>query len=486
LAKKKWLALALILVMALGLVGGCSPTENNFYTLLMEISNQKVYTDRGSIQITLNQLPTSAMAAGDGAFDQAVLMKGLNQHRIDYAGKVDLSKNVMEYQFTIVDTVSGQSSPVLTVRAKGDMFYFKIDGLIDYLGQLCTPAEQLQLDKTMGDVVWVSLSEKELNAMMPPGSETLFSGDMFQRSSTQRAVWQRLFDGLVNDAYKDYQSGLITQAGNRYTLNLRGADLMNFVKPAAIYTINHIDAVGTNLKKFLDGLSPEELASLGFTASARTEMSKGIDAMVQDVNQNRAQYLSELENMSNMASQEMVQTFNDSQLTTAVEKTGPVNYQQDTRLHIHISSGSPADTMEFTFNQEHNMQTGATVVVAVPSGPVMTYTELTRKMPNRIKVNVDTGSYYSNHGFMSSSGAMEVHLVNNYTYLPLRMIGESLGAEIGWDQNAFQAYALQNGQRVYMTSQYFNNRAFIKIRDFEQLGYTVEWDAATRNAIISK
>ncbi|NMC27124.1 MAG: copper amine oxidase N-terminal domain-containing protein, partial [Syntrophomonadaceae bacterium] len=132
------------------------------------------------------------------------------------------------------------------------------------------------------------------------------------------------------------------------------------------------------------------------------------------------------------------------------------------------------------------MKTGRAVQVSAPTSQVITYTELAKRMPNRMEVNVDSGAYHGSRGFMSSSGIMEVHLANNYTYLPLRLIGESLGEEIGWDQAAFQAYALQNGQRIYMTSLYFNNRAFIKIRDFERLGYTVAWDPVTRTATIGK
>jgi len=142
--------------------------------------------------------------------------------------------------------------------------------------------------------------------------------------------------------------------------------------------------------------------------------------------------------------------------------------------------------MEFTLSQQHTMKIGGTVQVTSPGGAIITYTELEKRMPNQMKVNVDSGIYHSNRGFLSSSGTMEVHLVDNYTYLPLRLIGESLGEKIGWDQALYQAYAEQNGQRIYMTSKYFNNRAFIKIRDFERLGYTVVWDAGSRTANLSK
>jgi hypothetical protein len=486
LHKKKWLAILTILILGMGLLTGCSPAEKNYYSLMMEINSQKVYTDSGSFQINLAQLPTSNVAAGGGAFDQTVLMKALNQHSIDYIGKVDANQKVMQYDLTIVDTSNGARSAFLSLLLKNDVFYLKIDDMIKYLGQYSSPNEKQQLDKALGDVVWVSLSAQELKAMMPEGSQNIFGGDLFQMSSTQQKVWQRLLDGLVNDAYKGYQSGLIIQNNNQYTFTLKGADLFNVMKPAAVYTINNIDAVGTVLKTFLNSLNNEEAGVLGLTAQMKTEMMQGIDAMVLEVNQNRVSYLYQLENLSPMASQQTMQTFNDSELVISLEKSGANTYKQSNRLHVHITSGPPSESMEFTITQQHTMNTGGAVQVAVPSGPVITYTGLQQRMPVEMNVNVASGAYVSEHGFMSSSGTMEVQLVGGRTYLPLRRVGESLGEKVGWDQAAYQAYVLQNGGRIYMTGLLINDRAYVKLRDFERLGYIVSWDEMTSTATISR
>ncbi|MCX5780182.1 MAG: copper amine oxidase N-terminal domain-containing protein, partial [Firmicutes bacterium] len=444
------------------------------------------YTDTGSFQLNLAQLPTTKMAVGDGAFDQSVLMRALNQNRIDYTGKVDVNNKVMQYDLTIVDTASNAKSALLSLVLKDELFYIKIDDLFKYLGQYCSTAEKQQLDQTLGDIVWVSLSKQELNAMMPEGSQPIFSGDLFQSSSTQQTVWKRLLDGLFNDAYKGYQSGLVTQNNNQYTLTLRGAELMNIIKPAAIYSINHIDEVGRVLRTFLNGLKAEEMASLGLNTAMRAELVQGVDMMVQEVNQNRPKYLSEMENMSPATSQEMQQTLNDTQLVNSVAKPDNNTYKQGNLLHVHISAGNPTETVDFTLNQQNTIKTGGTVQVGYPVGQVITFTEMEKRMPAQMNVNVDTGVYSSNRGFLSSSGTLEVHLVDGYTYLPLRLVGESLGEKVAWDQAAYQPYVLQGGQRIYMTGLEFNNRAFIKLRDFERLGYTVSWNELTRTAAITK
>ena len=57
--KRKWLALLLVLMLGLGTLTGCSPTELGYYNLLKEASSQKVYTDTGSIELSVAQLPAS-------------------------------------------------------------------------------------------------------------------------------------------------------------------------------------------------------------------------------------------------------------------------------------------------------------------------------------------------------------------------------------------------------------------------------------------
>ncbi len=54
---KKWVGLFLILIMALGVLSGCSPIEKEYYKLTMEASGQKVYEDSGSMELMSPNCP---------------------------------------------------------------------------------------------------------------------------------------------------------------------------------------------------------------------------------------------------------------------------------------------------------------------------------------------------------------------------------------------------------------------------------------------
>ncbi|NLF80092.1 MAG: copper amine oxidase N-terminal domain-containing protein [Clostridia bacterium] len=75
-------------------------------------------------------------------------------------------------------------------------------------------------------------------------------------------------------------------------------------------------------------------------------------------------------------------------------------------------------------------------------------------------------------------------------YLPLRSICESFGETVTWDQAAQQAYIVREGRQIAMTGLLQNGKTYIKVRDFEKLGYQVDYvydqDTAMHSATISK
>lgn len=63
----------------------------------------------------------------------------------------------------------------------------------------------------------------------------------------------------------------------------------------------------------------------------------------------------------------------------------------------------------------------------------------------------------------------------NSSYLPLRFISEALGEKVEWNQKDQKAYILQGDKKVAMTGKVVNDRTYVKVRDFEKLGYRVNY-----------
>lgn len=79
--------------------------------------------------------------------------------------------------------------------------------------------------------------------------------------------------------------------------------------------------------------------------------------------------------------------------------------------------------------------------------------------------------------FGSNYNWSDMMVENGRAYLPLRMIAEILGEEVVWENSTKTPYVMQDGQRIDMKGKLKDGRAFVGIRDFEKLGYTVTYTA---------
>lgn len=377
--KRKWLALLVVLIMGMSILTGCSPAEKNYYSLMSEVSSQEVFEDSGSYIIDLTTLPAS-MFTGQDALSAQTLDSALGQLKIDFNGKVDMNRDVFQYDYTIFDNRTKAEKGSFSVVYRNNVMYIKIDQLLNFMEQFCTPVEKQNLDRTFAGVQWVSISDQEMSSLMPQGSQPGISSRLLQKSSRQNLVFKKLFDGLINDVYDDYSANLVTQSGNKYTLTLRGADLMDVIKSGAVYTINNIDRLSISLKNFLNGLSPAEAAQLGITYEAKLQALQSLDIMVAEVKQDSRSAIWEVENLSTASEAEMQKVLNDSEIVSTVEKISPNSYNVTSRIHLNITGTSLADQLDCTFSANQTIKTGGAVEVTIPTA-VTSITVLKSRMP---------------------------------------------------------------------------------------------------------
>lgn len=483
--KRKWLALLLVLIMGIGSLTGCSPTEQGYYNMVKEASSQKVYTASGSIDLSLIQLPAS-MFTGEDALNEEIVRKAFDQNRLEYSGKVDVNQNIFQYDFDIVNKETGVRKQICSMVYTNNILYVKLDEMINYIGQFCDLDEKQRLDQAFKDVEWISISDQEFKNIIPASSQNSVTNNLLQRSAQQQKIIFKLYDGLFNDFYKNYSSNLVSKNNNKYTLTLRGAQLIDVMKPAATYTINNIQDLGMVLKAFVNSLTPAEMAELGLTDQMKAEALKGIDFMVISVYLNRGEFLSEIENINAASQEKWLNTVNDSELVSAIEKIDAATYETSCRIHLNITAGSPTNKVNINLTTKNTLKIGGTVQVPEPTTNVVTLTELDKRLPHQFKVNVDNGSYTQINGISSSSGTMTVKMVDDRTYLPLAQIAAAMGEKVGWDSVANQAYAIQNGQRISMNGILVNDRSYVQVKEFEKLGLKINWDESTRTVTLEK
>ena len=84
--------------------------------------------------------------------------------------------------------------------------------------------------------------------------------------------------------------------------------------------------------------------------------------------------------------------------------------------------------------------------------------------------SVAEGSYFSGDYHWS-----DMMVEDGRAYLPLRLLADILGEEVGWENSTKTPFVMKDGERIDMKGKLKDGRAFVGVRDFEKLGYTVEY-----------
>jgi len=483
MVKKKLGCVLLIVLMASSLLAGCSPAEKGYYALVSSVNRLNTFYFSGSIKMDVDQLPADVFN-GDGV-NQAMITKAFDTHRIEYDGMVDKTKQSLHYNITLVENSTGLKTKMLSLVYQNGILYVQIQDLINYLKIYGGAAQAQQLDQTFAGVEWVSFNRQELNNLLAGDGQPINTTDLFAMSLSQQSAWQRMMDVLVNNAYSGYQTGLITQNSGQYTLSVKGTQIVNVLQSFTQYSIQNFDQIAVALKGYLQSLTSSEMSALGLTGQTRTEAIQAIDSMAAMVKYNRDQYLAEVNSDLTVNASELGM-LNDSELISTISKTDAKTYFTSGKLHLHITGAKSTEHLEMTVNVQNTIKADPGLQIITPTAGLVSWTELNQRLPRQMNVNVDTGRYSLYNGFYSSQGNVNVQVINGRTYLPLRKVAESLGEQVGWDSAWYQPYVERNGQRIYMTGLLINDRAYIKMVDFEKLGYQITWSDYTHTVTISK
>jgi hypothetical protein len=107
-------------------------------------------------------------------------------------------------------------------------------------------------------------------------------------------------------------------------------------------------------------------------------------------------------------------------------------------------------------------------------------------MPKVMVIGVEDGFYTISQGMKTSRGTVDVKIIDGRTYLPLRLIAETFNENVGWNARTRRAYIERNGETIDMTGTIINGRTYVKIRDFEKLGYQIDWYEIVKIVKITK
>lgn len=103
---------------------------------------------------------------------------------------------------------------------------------------------------------------------------------------------------------------------------------------------------------------------------------------------------------------------------------------------------------------------------------------------NWIKNHAKDINYLFESAGASNSGQTEALLADCRFYFPMQLIAEKFDEDMDWDGMLQRSYVQREGKRIYMSTIKVGDTPYVKIRDFEILGYKIEYQGFERYALV--
>jgi len=482
---EKWyrpVALLLIVLLSFGIVG-CSPTEKSFYKMTSEITNYDCYEMIGSIKVDLKQLPASVTGDMD-EFVFNILNKMLSNMSLEYTKKIDYNNNLYQLDFFLKEKTTNAKKQMLSLLVKDDVAYVQAKGLFELLNAFGEDGDYDKWSQTFRENEWISMSKDELNSLLDL-SENQYIGSPFDfsRQLQQRALIDDATNQLMSDVLTGYETGCVKKSGNKYVLTLTAEDIYRIFTSLSIYCLQNIDSVDKCLHAILNNLTDEQLSALGMDEDIKKETLQSLDETMIDMVSNKSRYQANISE-SSADWDEAKALLQGSKLVYSIERTGTKAFNESAVLDLIVNDEEDVnENAIIKLTVQSAVCAKSSFNVAIPANAI-SLTELEANFPTYLEVEVDYNYFTLEKGFEYNYGDIEVKMIDDYAYLPLRQASEELGETVLWDEQTGSAYIEKNGQKIEMNGINFDGILFVRAKDFENLGYQVYWDDEYRTVTI--
>lgn len=474
---KKVLSLLLMIVMVTMCFTGCSSTELNYLNLANEVSELKSFKIDGSLDLNMSKEVLEEL------FGESVYVKNV---KVDLTGEVSVDNKYMSIVPKIViDDVALSDCEVLMTE-KG--LFVDREGLVS-LVRYVAKVNTVMSDETL------NLFEETLNKELGTYAYiqlTDFSDIEIEDANmiTEMMEVSEIFEDFSKEILKDFDSNMVTRDGNAYVITMTPENAFSLVKNILSYLEKNIESIYDSVLNILPTFKGTIVEEMFVTESGLED--NAIDFVVEDLTTNKELYVLSLKEGllgvnkeildENENIEEVIDFLKGTKVTSSLEKKGNQYIEKDTAV-------VKVDSKEVVNIVSEIIYTTIDIKAKDYSGITYISFDDFTSLVDRIQYKVNPVEYmeiqYYNYSNSASAELarkegtettyFEYRIIEDRIYLPLRKICEYFGEEVYWDNEEHKAYIIRGEEKIDMTGTIINDRTFIKMRDFEKLGYTLDW-----------
>ncbi len=507
---KKLVSIILLVTLSLNVFVGCSVEELGYVDLMQELSELDAYNVEGSFDISFGGM--LEQEAGITNINSTYEMDVVNS--TGYA-EIDMSLDVDDFEFekplnfilnedTVYidkDLLLGSMSLANDVLLKNTIENAEFDAkLVDekmedelegyeYIAYSLNEATKMDLDFDMINI-YDNLSIEELNSLSKDITNTFLE--------------------YLKVAFVEFDSGFISKERSSYVFEVTPENAEEFAIQFIIYIYENKDLVYDETVTFL--LSLYELFVPLLPGDIDLPSKSVLEFTLRAA---KSSFLLEIDKLYTqielLKTGELSKMFEGSYLKSEISEISN-GYSQNVDIKLVVSADEITNLMKDELNAEElaifeenedgfvemftmkseskiNKLSKNPTPKLIDEDGVMQYNEfveISETIENDLNPVESVTLIWNNAADTSQmeikrkNGKMNYDLSSyviseNRIYLPLRQIAEMFGEEVTWDNQNKKAGVIRENTTVDMTGKIQEGSTFVKVRDFEKLGYTIEY-----------
>lgn len=479
---KRILSLILMVVMATMCFTGCSSNELNYFSIAREVSELTSFKIDGSVNLSIADTEIAKEMISDYFYEEDV---NISDIKLDLAGEVSVDNKYMTLlpKLTVDDKLLFDGEVVMTekgVFVDRELLISVVRLVCEYETVMSNEKLNLleeRLNKELGTYAYIQLTDfAEIDVE-----------DVKIMNGMNEAT--KIFEGFFKELFSDFDSKLVSKDGNAYVITLTPENSLSLFKNLLSYVETNIDRIYDSVLTIIPTFKGTIVEEILITSGESEDV---LSYVVNDLTENREEYILGVKQgileitQSLLEEKEYIdyglQVLKGTELKSSLEKKGNQYIEKES----------------FVLNIEGQKVLSVTSDIAYTKIDIKAkdYSNLTYisiddfgTIANRVQYKVNPVEYmeiqYYNYSDSASaeltriegteSSWFDYRIIDDRIYLPLRKICEYFGEDVYWDNEEHKAYIVRGEDKIDMTGTIIEDRTFIKMRDFEKLGYTLDW-----------
>lgn len=481
--KKKIALIIAILVLALGIMSGCSSAELGYLDSYRKVAVLEEYTYTSTLKLDID-LQGSMLE--DLTEEEQAVFNNFKSFDLRESAYADNQNN----RFITTLYNKDDDSELTSLIYEQGIYYLHLPGIINLLSPALEEEEQQQLTKALEGAEWLTF---DYAALMEDSASypTYYDQDaLLENARPLNNMIYRYLNGVAKDCYGAFNSSMITKNGKGYVLEMDTEDIYPLVLSFCKTTLNNSENIAAYTNTFLSGLSDDEKAALTAFETTPEELQTQINDFLPTIQEDRDEMIAQLDNPQTKAYFDAaIANFAGSSLTNSIyPTTRGYRIKNEVKLLFNDydytnDDGNTTLAMNLIYNTDIN-KNGTAEITLPAAEDTISYEKFAANLPvyQSLEIYVQDQEYYytSEKAILGTSdydsGDIQALVKEGRVYLPLRAIGQLFGENVGWDDSVKKAFIVTDGKRTYMNSITQNGSVFCQLREFTKLGYTITWD----------